>query len=168
MLQATSLAACTLLSFHPNHLIFEDCCGIETFSNLCATTEHMELLKVGAMVIATVAPTAHDRWEARAEGRVIHFESTGGFDALMRCVKWVFSRVEPPQWLQTAITALKMNQEQLEEVRRRRIEQGGAANIRDLELFPRHALFEEFLTPVQLDHIVAESATLRDLAFRLY
>ena len=143
MCQATSLAACTLLSFHPNHLIFEDCCGTETYANLCATTEHMELLRVGAMVVASVAPTAHDRWEAHAEGRTIHFEATDGFNALVRCTKWVFSRAETPGWLQTAINALQMNQVQLEEVRRIRIEQGGAPNIRDVELFPRHELFEE-------------------------
>ena len=120
------------------------------------------------MVVASVAPTAHDRWEAHAEGRTIHFEATDGFNALVRCTKWVFSRAETPGWLQTAINALQMNQVQLEEVRRIRIEQGGAPNIRDVELFPRHELFEEFLTPVCLDHVVAESSSLRDLAFRLY
>lgn len=128
----------------------------------------MELLNVGAMVVATVAPTAHDRWEAYAEGRVIHFETTAGFNALVRCTKWVYSRVEPPLWLKTAVAALQMDYEQLEEVRRIRIEQGGTPNIRDIELFARHDLFEEFLTPVQLDHIIAESEDLRDLAFRLY
>mmetsp|Transcript_2410 Transcript_2410/g.7981 ORF Transcript_2410/g.7981 Transcript_2410/m.7981 type:complete len:623 (-) Transcript_2410:60-1928(-) len=165
---ATSLAACTLLSFHPNHLIFEDCCGVETYAKLCANTEHMELLHVGAMVIATVTPTAHDRWEAQAEGRIIHFETTDGLQALIRCTKWVFSRTEAPTWLHSAISALEMGPDQLEHVRRLRIEQNGEPNIRDIELFPREELFEEFVSPIQLDHVVAESPSLRDLAFRLY
>jgi|TARA_B100000482_G_C12417717_1_gene223803 hypothetical protein len=157
-----------LLSFHPNHLIFEDCCGVETYAKLCANTEHMELLHVGAMVIATVTPTAHDRWEAQAEGRIIHFETTDGLQALIRCTKWVFSRTEAPTWLHSAISALEMGPDQLEHVRRLRIEQNGEPNIRDIELFPREELFEEFVSPIQLDHVVAESPSLRDLAFRLY
>ena len=128
----------------------------------------MEILNVGAMVIATVAPTAHDRWEAQAEGRVIHFETTDGLDALVRCTKWVFSRSEPPNWLHLAISALQMGPERLEAVRQMRIEQSGEPNIRDNELFPRDCLFEEFLAPVQLDHIVAQSTDLRGLTFRLY
>lgn len=128
----------------------------------------MQLLRVGAMVVATVAPTAHDRWEAHAEGRVIHFETTDGFNALVRCSKWAFSRVGAPNWLQAAITALQMNPDQLEEVRRIRIERGGSPNVRDVELFHRHDLFEEFLTHIKLDHILAESQDLRDLAFRIY
>ena len=30
---------------------------------LCTTTEHMDLLRVAAMVVAAVAPTTHDRWK---------------------------------------------------------------------------------------------------------
>ena len=128
----------------------------------------MELLHVGAMVIAAVAPTAHDRWEAQAEGRMIHFDTTDGLKALVRCTKWVFPRAQTPVWLHTAISALQMGSGELEEVRQMRIEQSGEPNIRDNEFFARAELFEEFLVPVQLDHVVAESTSLRDLAFRLY
>jgi len=128
----------------------------------------MEILNVGAMVIATVAPTAHDRWEAHAEGRVIHFETTDGLDALVRCTKWAFPRTEPPRWLRLAISALQMGPGRLEEVRQTRVEQDGEPNIRDNELFPREYLFEEFLAHVQLDHIIAQSFDLRGLTFRLY
>ena len=69
----------------------------------------MKLLKVGSMVLATIAPTAHERWEAFAEGRALHFENAGGLRALTRGVKWAFAHTKPPKWLQTVIASLQMN-----------------------------------------------------------
>ena len=62
--------------------MFEDCYGIEMYTTLCETTEHLEILNVGAMVLASVAPSASGRWEAQAEGRTLHFEKTAGLQAL--------------------------------------------------------------------------------------
>ena len=76
--------------------------------SLCITTENMELLRVGAMVVATVAPTAIDRWEAQAEGRILQFDEARGLDALDRCAKWGFARTEPPKWLLSAISSLRI------------------------------------------------------------
>jgi len=168
---ATSLAACTLLSFNPNHLVFEDCQGIEIYTTLCQATEHMKLLKVGSMVLATIAPTAHERWEAFAEGRALHFENAGGLRALTRGVKWAFAHTKPPKWLQTVIASLQMNSIHLEEAygkSGKSLKQVDSPCLRGTELFPRHELFEELLVYNQLDHIMSTSQDLHSLAFRLY
>mmetsp|Transcript_6402 Transcript_6402/g.20192 ORF Transcript_6402/g.20192 Transcript_6402/m.20192 type:complete len:262 (-) Transcript_6402:77-862(-) len=162
---AASLAACTLLSFSPNHLLFEDCRGVETYSVLCRTTEHMELLTVGAMVIASVAPGVRSRCEALTEGRLLYFEQTSGLDALIRCAKWAYSRSEPPCWLKEAVTTLQMSHAQLhKEVQdsKPRLSKG------DNELFSRKFLFEEVLAHIHLDHVVTHSQDLGDLGFRVY
>jgi len=165
---ATSLAACTLLSFSPNHLVFEDCYGIEMYTTLCETTEHLEILNVGAMVLASVAPSASGRWEAQAEGRTLHFEKTAGLQALVRCEKWVFSNSSSPHWLHQAISALQMSPIQLDEVQATHQSSSGKLSAHDLELFPQEYLFEEVLALTTLDHIVTNSPDLRNLAFRLY
>lgn len=165
---ATSLAACTLLSFSPNHLVFEDCYGIEMYTTLCETTEHLEILSVGAMVLASVAPTASGRWEAQAEGRTLHFEKTAGLSALVRCAKWVFFGSSSPHWLQQAIFALQMSPIELDEAHAAHRCTPGKLNSHNLELFPQEYLFEEVLALTTLDHIVTNSPDLRDLVFRLY
>mmetsp|Transcript_26763 Transcript_26763/g.80244 ORF Transcript_26763/g.80244 Transcript_26763/m.80244 type:complete len:143 (-) Transcript_26763:146-574(-) len=141
---------CTLLTFHPNHLIFEDCQGVRT---------------AGAMVLSTVAPKAHQRWEAKAEGRSIHFEEAGGLDALVHCTKWAFSRVQPPEWLPSAITALKVESDPVDQLHLAHLD---SSNPQDVELYSRHELFEELLVSIEVDHIAAGSLELRSLAFRLY
>lgn len=158
---ASSLAACILLSFHPNHLIFEDCQGVDIYTNLCRSTEQIQLLRAGAMVLATIAPSCHDRSEARAEGRVLHFEHVGGLHSLVRCAKWAFSREQVPGWLQAAILSLRTDTSHAS------MRQSRSKHI-CLELIPRHEFFEEFLVHVELDHIVSESLDLQNLAFRLY
>lgn len=163
---AASLAVCTLLSFRPNHILFEDCCGVDTYSLLCHTTEHMELLTVGAMAIASVAPTALDRWEALSEGRLLYFEQTSGLDALVRCAKWNFSRSEPPRWLEGTIRTLQMSRSQIQQLahpRRDELDHDG-----NTELFTREVLFEEVLAPIRSDHITSHSLELRDLVYRLF
>mmetsp|Transcript_32063 Transcript_32063/g.99030 ORF Transcript_32063/g.99030 Transcript_32063/m.99030 type:complete len:139 (+) Transcript_32063:2037-2453(+) len=121
----------------------------------------MEILKAGAMVLAVIAPTSHDRWEAHAEGRVLHFESAGGLNCLMRCAKWAFPREKLPSWLAAAIVPLEMDSVRLAEINVMRAKQAGLPNT-TMEVFSRHLVFEELLVHVQLDHIISESHDRRD------
>merc|ERR1712087_853966 len=108
----------------------------------------METLKAGAMVLAMVAPTSYDRWEAHAEGRVLHFEVADGLDCLMRCVKWAFPREKTPGWLAAAIMPLQMDSVRLGEISRARTKQAALPNI-SMEMFTRHVVFEEVLVHVR-------------------
>merc|ERR1712070_590518 len=119
-----------------------------------------ELLRVGAMVVATVAPTARDRWEAQAEGRILQFDEETGLNALNRCAKWGFARTEPPKWLHSAISSLRMLPADFT------CEMSKAK--RNAECYTRIKLFEENLATTQLDHIVTHSLDLRELVCRLY
>ena len=57
-----------------NHLLLSDCDGPRRLVSVCDNTEEMRALDGGAMVIATLAPTPAQRWDAYAEGRRIEVE----------------------------------------------------------------------------------------------
>jgi len=130
--EACCFALATLLLNRLNQQIMKELNAMEALVQLVEDTDSMEVLRAGAMVVASLVPPPAAKKRLLCEGRTVPVEDAGGREALVRCRQWVYGRKEPPGWLLTALATCAVTEDQALGEQRGREEAAKKAASEDL------------------------------------